>query len=104
MLHALGTLTRPDSIGLPGFTLQVNNRKLIQGFYLGLGISEDGGGVESTMRVIDKLDKMPEAKISELLRDEAGLDSEHVDTFLALSAIRTADECFTDKWRALGRP
>ncbi|HEY9562392.1 MAG TPA: ATP phosphoribosyltransferase regulatory subunit, partial [Nocardioides sp.] len=102
MLHALGTLTRPDSIGLPGFTLQVNNRKLIQGFYLGLGISEDGGGVESTMRVIDKLDKMPEAKIRELLRDEAGLDDEQVDQCLALAAISTEDESFADQVRALG--
>ncbi|NYG57397.1 histidyl-tRNA synthetase [Nocardioides daedukensis] len=102
MLHALGTLTSPDSIGLPGFTLQVNNRKLIQGFYLGLGISEDDGGVENTMRVIDKLDKMPEAKIRELLRDEAGLSDEQVDQCLALAAISAEDDSFADQVRELG--
>src|SRR6188472_4006088 len=38
MAEALRGLAGPGSIGLPGFRLQVNNRKLIQGFYTGLGV------------------------------------------------------------------
>src|SRR3546814_13725863 len=45
---------------------------------------------------------MPEAKIRELLRDEAGLDDEQVDQCLALAAISTEDESFADQVRALG--
>src|SRR6187551_1714035 len=40
---------------LPGFRLQVNNRKLIQGFYAGLGVED----TDEVMRVVDKLDKLP---------------------------------------------
>jgi histidyl-tRNA synthetase len=66
MLEALSRLTF-----LPGFRLQVNNRKLIQGFYAGLGISADG--IDEVMRLVDKLDKLPPAKVRELLVDEAGI-------------------------------
>ncbi|QIX26906.1 histidine--tRNA ligase [Nocardioides sp. JQ2195] len=102
MLRALTELADPTSIGLPGFTLQVNNRKLIQGFYLGLGLSADNGDVDETMRLIDKLDKMPAEKIRTLLMDEAGLSSEQADQCLALAGISTEDESFEEAVRALG--
>src|SRR6476469_7176155 len=44
---------------LPGFTLQVNNRKLIQGFYTGLGVPDTA----AVMRVVDKLDKQSEERV-----------------------------------------
>src|SRR5687767_2759043 len=56
MLDALGGLADPRSIGLPGFRFQVNNRKLIQGFYAGLGVSD----IEPVIRAVDKLDKLTE--------------------------------------------
>lgn len=102
MVAALAGLTDPTSIGLPGFTLQVNNRKLIQGFYLGLGIGSTNGDVDETMRLIDKLDKMAPAKIRELLITEAGLDDVQADQCLALAAISSADDSFVEQVRALG--
>src|SRR3978361_1760102 len=48
---------------LPGFTLQVNNRKLIQGFYAGLGAQD----LPAVMRTVDKLDRLPEAEVHGLL-------------------------------------
>ncbi|WP_067431972.1 histidine--tRNA ligase [Nocardioides jensenii] len=98
MLAALGRLSNPESIGLPGFTLQVNNRKLIQGFYQGLGVAD----ADEAMRLIDKLDKLPADKVRELLVDEAGLSAEQADQCLALAAISTDDDSFVDQVRALG--
>ena len=44
-----------DALPLPNLSFQVNNRKLIQGFYRGLGIPD----VTAAIRQIDKLDKQP---------------------------------------------
>jgi histidyl-tRNA synthetase len=98
MLDALGRLARPESIGLPGFRLQVNNRKLIQGFYHGLGIAD----VDETMRLIDKLDKLPAEVVRKMLLDDAGLSEEQADQCLALADICTKDESFVEQVRALG--
>ncbi|WP_406020407.1 histidine--tRNA ligase [Nocardioides sp. NBC_00850] len=93
MLEALGKLTF-----LPGFTLQVNNRKLIQGFYAGLGAPD----VEETMRLIDKLDKMPAEEVGKLLVSEAGLTDEQAAKCLELATITATDDSFVEKVRALG--
>jgi histidyl-tRNA synthetase len=93
MLEALGKLTF-----LPGFTLQVNNRKLIQGFYAGLGAPD----VEETMRLIDKLDKMPADEVGKLLVSEAGLSDEQAAKCLELATITATDDSFVEKVRALG--
>ncbi|MCX6401348.1 MAG: histidine--tRNA ligase [Propionibacteriales bacterium] len=95
MLEALSRLAF-----LPGFRLQVNNRKLIQGFYAGLGISAEG--IDEVMRLVDKLDKLDPAKVRALLLDEAGVSEEQADKCLALATIRTTDDSFVDEVRALG--
>ncbi len=100
MLDALSQLADPRSIGLPGFRLQVNNRKLIQGFYAGLGIT--GDGVDEVMRLVDKLDKLTPEKVRELLVDEAGISPEQAEKCLALATIRTTDDSFVGKVRELG--
>lgn len=105
MLDALSRLARPESIGLPGFRLQVNNRKLIQGFYQGLGIPAEGdattGSVSETMRLIDKLDKVPVDAVREQLLT-SGLSGSQADQCLALAEICTPDDSFVDRVRALG--
>src|SRR5918911_862013 len=57
MVKALGSLP------VPPLSFQVNNRKLIQGFYEGLGIPD----VTAAIRQVDKLDKLPEDAVAELL-------------------------------------
>src|SRR5579875_3851540 len=54
---------------LPPLRLQVNNRRLIEGFYRGIGAPD----VPAVMRAIDRLDKVPGDVVAEQLRDEAGL-------------------------------
>ncbi|WP_107767218.1 histidine--tRNA ligase [Nocardioides terrigena] len=93
-------LTRLDF--LPAFRLQVNNRKLIQGFYAGLGISADDGSTDEVMRLVDKLDKLPVDKVRDLLLQDAGLSVENADRVLELATIRSDDDGFVAAVRALG--
>ncbi|MBU2075196.1 MAG: histidine--tRNA ligase [Actinobacteria bacterium] len=101
MVDALSRLTDPARLGLPGFRLQVNNRKLIQGFYAGLGVAE-GDATDEVMRLVDKLDKLPTSKVHELLTAEGGLDAATADRVLALATIRATDDSFVAAVRDLG--
>ena len=83
---------------LPGFRLQVNNRKVVQGFYAGLGAPD----VDEVMRLVDKLDKLPAAQVRDLLVDQAGLTGEQADRCLELATIRAGDDSFVAQVRALG--
>lgn len=93
MLEALSHLTF-----LPGFRLQVNNRKVLTGFYAGLGVAD----TDEAMRLVDKLDKLPEEKVRELLLTEGGLSEEQADKVLGLARICTPDDSFVEQVRALG--
>jgi histidyl-tRNA synthetase len=87
-----------DGLPLPALSFQVNNRKLIQGFYRGLGIPD----VPAAIRAIDKLDKQPAEAVAALLVETAGATAEQADTCLALATIRVTDTSFVDSVRALG--
>jgi histidyl-tRNA synthetase len=91
MVQALGALP------LPPLSFQVNNRKLIQGFYRGLGIVD----VTAAIRAIDKLDKLPADAVAGLLV-EAGATARQADRCLELATIRVADASFVERVRALG--
>ncbi len=93
MAEALATLDF-----LPPLRLQVNNRKLIQGFYEGIGAPD----IPAVMREIDKLDKVPADAVARQLVDAAGLTPEQADQCLQLAAIRTPDSSFGSAVWALG--
>jgi histidyl-tRNA synthetase len=78
-------------------TIQVNNRKIPEGFYRGIGIEDVAG----TLRIVDKLDKIGPGKVKAMLL-EAGRTDEQADQCLALAAIRTEDLGFVEQVRALG--
>src|SRR3954470_8026394 len=80
MVQALGALP------LPPLSFQVNNRKLIQGFYQGLGIP----GVTEAIRQIDKLDKLPTDVVAGLLVEHAGATAEQAERCLELATIRVS--------------
>ena len=92
MVEALGSLP------LPPLSFQVNNRKLIQGFYRGLGIPD----VTAAIRAIDKLDKRPPEAVAELLVETAGATPDQAQTCLALATIRVSDTSFVQQVRDLG--
>jgi len=83
---------------VPPLRLQINNRKLIEGFYRGVGAPDPF----AVIRVIDKLDKVPADVIAKMLADDAGLSEEQVTLCLALAEIRTPDTSFVGRVRALG--
>jgi histidyl-tRNA synthetase len=87
-----------DALPIPPVSFQFNNRKLIQGFYRGLGLPD----VTAAIRTIDKLDKLPADKVAELLVSDAGATLEQAQRCLELATIRVADTSFVERVRALG--
>ncbi len=87
-----------DSLPLPGLSFQVNNRKLIQGFYRGLGVPD----VTEAIRVIDKLDKLPADDVAAALVESAGASPDQAQRCLELATIRVGDTSFVERVRALG--
>jgi len=79
------------------FVIQVNNRKIPNGFYQGIGLTD----VVGTLRIVDKLDKVGPEKVKVMLV-EAGATDEQADQCLALADIRTDDLSFVERVRALG--
>ncbi|MFT4166635.1 MAG: histidine--tRNA ligase [Microlunatus sp.] len=86
-----------NDLGLPPVLMRVNNRRLAQGFYAGLGI-EDTAAV---LRQVDKLDKIGPDKVTELLLEQ-GLTDAQATACIGLAGISTADASFVDQVRALG--
>ena len=70
------TFTR---LGLHRFRIRVNNRKVLNGFFAILGLSEQAGDV---LRTIDKLDKIGADKVRALLTDTCGVTVEQADEIL----------------------
>ena len=71
--------------GLNRFQIRVNNRKILNGFYAMLNLSEKSGEI---MRTVDKLDKIGAEKVKMLLMgEECGLTEEQADEILKFIAI-----------------
>lgn len=79
------------------YVILVNNRKICEGFYRGLGIED----VVQTLRTIDKLDKIGPDGVRKVLGDQ-GLSEEQIRQCLALAEISSTDTSFADAVRALG--
>lgn len=87
-----------SKLPIPDFKLRVNNRKLSEGFYLGLGLTDTAG----VLRNIDKLEKIGADAVAQLLKDEVGATDEQAAAALKLASIRAEDTSFADQVRALG--
>ena len=93
-----------NRLGLRRFQVRVNNRKILNGFYEMLGLSEQAGDV---MRTVDKLEKIgadkvkgllmelgvPEEKAGEILRF-IGITGSNGQVLEALEAYRGRNELF----------
>ena len=71
--------------GLSRFQIRVNNRKILNGFYAMLGLSEKSGEI---MRTVDKLDKIGAEKVKAILLADCGLTDEQADEILKFIAIQ----------------
>ncbi len=86
-------------LGLHRFRIRVNNRKVLNGFFAILGLSEQAGDV---LRTIDKLDKIGADKVRELLTDTCGVSGENADEILRFIACpgTSADKlAFLEQYR-----
>ncbi len=86
-----------SALPVPPVTLGINNRKVLQGAYAALGIDD----VPGTLRIVDKLDKVGERGVLDLLVERAGLAPQVAEACVAIGRIRTADASFADAVRAL---
>ena len=87
-----------STLGLKRFQIRVNNRKILNGFYAMLGLTEKSGDI---MRTVDKLDKIGPEKVNNLLLDEEiGLTAEQADEILAFIAIRGTNAEILEKLAA----
>ena len=70
--------------GLNRFQIRVNNRKILNGFYAMMELSEKSGDI---MRTVDKLDKIGPEKVRVILIDTCGLTETQADEILKFIAI-----------------
>jgi len=73
-----------STLGLKRFQIRVNNRKILNGFYAILGLTEQSGDV---MRTVDKLDKIGPEKVKEILVEDFAIPGDKADEILKFIAI-----------------
>lgn len=77
------------NLGFSNFTIKINNRKILNGLYEGLGQKENSVDI---MRIIDKIDKIGEEKVRKEI-SELGVSNEIVDKLVSFIKIEgTTDE------------
>ena len=87
-----------SKLPLPPTIIKVNNRRLLSGFYQALGVND----VASTLRVVDKLEKIGATEVVRQLQSEVGLSEDKAEMCLELGKIRTPDSSFAEQVRAFG--
>lgn len=79
-----------SDLGIGDFTIQLNNRKLMRGFFEAQGVT-DGEQQALVLREVDKLDKRGADYVRETLTGEGfGMSAEGVDRILAFVAMRSS--------------
>jgi histidyl-tRNA synthetase len=79
-------------------TMHINNRKVLQGFYSGLGIADVVGAI----RILDKFDKVGAEEVTRMLVDDLHVESAVAARCVALASIRTPDASFEERVREFG--
>ncbi len=83
---------------LPPLRMQVNNRKVSQGFFRGVGFDDLAG----VLRTVDKIDKIGPDEVGRLLRAELAATAAQADAVLAFASIQAPDASVADRVAALG--
>jgi histidyl-tRNA synthetase len=85
-------------LSLPSWTLNVNNRKILEGFYQGIGADDP----LEVIRAVDKLDKIGPEGVRELLTTKAGLSGKQADACMELASLRGMDRSVVEDVAAIG--
>ncbi len=79
-------------LGLKRFQIRINNRRILNGFYAMLGLSDKAGDI---MRTVDKIEKIGPDLVRAILVDDYAIEGEKADEVLAaLKGYRGRDELF----------
>ena len=78
-----------STLGLKRFQIRVNNRKILNGFYAMLGLTEKSADV---MRTVDKLDKIGPEKVKTILVEDFAVSEADADEILKFIAIKGSNE------------
>jgi len=76
-------------LGLRRFQIRINNRKVLNGFYAMLGLTEKSGEI---MRAVDKLEKIGADGVRAVLTDELSLTAAQADDILSFTAIHGTND------------
>ena len=76
-----------QSLPIPKIRLDINSRKILKGFYLGMGIQDP----VPVVRIVDKLDKIGSEGVQKQLVEAAGLTPQQAERCLQLGQIKTSD-------------
>ena len=84
---------------IPPYTIRINNRKILDGYLQGLGVTEDRATV---FRILDKLDKIASEGVFKELTEILNMPPEIARKALAIMAIKGHDASVIAQIRALG--
>ena len=76
-------------LGLSRFQIRINNRRILNGFYAMLGLSDKSGDI---MRTVDKIEKIGPDLVRAILVDDYAIEGEKADEILAFIGIKGANE------------
>ena len=77
------------ALGLTRFQIRVNNRKILNGFYAMLGLTDRSGDI---MRTVDKLDKIGPHKVRACLMDDIGLTADQAEEIMRFISITGSND------------
>ncbi len=83
-------------LGFDSFTIRINNRKVLSGFFESLGIDDSA----TVLRTVDKLEKIGEDKVKVEL-SETGISDENIQRILEFITIKGTNDETIEKLRAL---
>ena len=86
-----------ESIGAGPLTTRINNRKILEGFYSGLSISD----TTNTIRIIDKLDKIGPDGVATMLSNDLELTPSIIEKVLTLATIKGSGNSVINQIRGL---
>ena len=78
-----------SALGLRRFRIRVNNRKILNGFYASLGLTDKAGDI---MRAVDKLEKIGPEKVKAILTGDLGAGQEQAQEILDFISITGGTE------------
>ena len=78
-----------SKLGITKFRIKVNNRKILNGFYAMLGLTDRSGDI---MRTVDKLDKIGPHKVRACLMDDIGLTADQAEEIMRFISITGSND------------